>query len=472
MGDRAINLNQQLNEIEGLFSSGHIKKAQKDLRKLNSQFGKGKPIPSKFRHKFQRLNFTAKEYDDWAEFATSDKRTELINEVNKLAAQKLEPRTLANKINSLQKQWQNLDQHGKTASKEKWSTFKDACEKAWAPCKDYFAVLEDRKEENRDKKLALLKDIESFPAGKTTENTTVIQIVMFLKGVHEKWKQYAPVPDKDFQDLNNKFKDARDGVNKLLEEVEVFNRSQKEAVISEVESLSKEDIDNSVARIRELQDHWRTLGPAGKKLDPEVNLKFETACDEFLKIKDKELDESRGLMDVIIKDLRDKKIAPGEAEQKFVELENLQGTAEEKKFKKAIKDFAMLQKNEKAQEKLKSYQDLFEELVDKGSEKISKDLIPEFVNGKPSESMDLNEAAIRFQMFAGLDPVGPKEMVSRVKFEELRNRFTEKSVDMGEKLREHFTNLVYSKGTSSKKESADVKKALVKALKKVEQLLP
>ena len=472
MGDRAINLNQQLNEIEGLFSSGHIKKAQKDLRKLNSQFGKGKPIPSKFRHKFQRLNFTAKEYDDWAEFATSDKRTELITEVNKLAAQKLEPRTLANKINSLQKQWQNLDQHGKTASKEKWSTFKDACEKAWAPCKDYFAVLEDRKEENRDKKLALLKDIESFPAGKTTENTTVIQIVMFLKGVHEKWKQYAPVPDKDFQDLNNKFKDARDGVNKLLEEVEVFNRSQKEAVISEVESLSKEDIDNSVARIRELQDHWRTLGPAGKKLDPEVNLKFETACDEFLKIKDKELDESRGLMDVIIKDLRDKKIAPGEAEQKFVELENLQGTAEEKKFKKAIKDFAMLQKNEKAQEKLKSYQDLFEELVDKGSEKISKDLVPEFVNGKPSESMDLNEAAIRFQMFAGLDPVGPKEMVSRVKFEELRNRFTEKSVDMGEKLREHFTNLVYSKGTSSKKESADVKKALVKALKKVEQLLP
>ena len=472
MGDKAINLNQQLNEIESLFSTGHIKKAQKDLRKLNSQFGKGKPIPSKFRHKFQRLNFTAKEYDDWAEFATSDKRTELIDEVKKLETQKLEPRLLANKINSLQKKWQNLDQHGKTASKEKWSTFKEACEKAWAPCKDYFAVLENKKEENRDKKLALLKDIDAFPAGKTVENTTVIQIVMFLKGVHEKWKQYAPVPDKDFQDLNKKFKDSRDGVNKLLEEVEIFNRTKKETVIAEIEALDKEDIDAAVTRIRELQDLWRTLGPAGKKLDPEINLKFEAVCDSLLKIKDKELDESRGLMDSIIKDLRDKKLSPGEAEQKFLELENLQGTQEEKKFKKAIKDFAMLQRNEKAQEKLKSYQDLFEELIDKGSDKISKDLIPEFVNGKPKESMDLNEAAIRFQMFAGLDPVGPKEMVSRVKFEELRNRFTEKSVDMNEKLKEHFTNLVYSKGTSDKKESADVKKAMVKALKKVEELLP
>ena len=177
-------------------------------------------------------------------------------------------------------------------------------------------------------------------------------------------------------------------------------------------------------------------------------------------------------MESIIKDLRDKVIAPGEAEQKFIELENLQGTNEEKKFKKAIRDFAMLQKNEKAQEKLKSYQELFEQLIDKGSAKVSKELIPDFINGKPKESMDLNEASIRFQMFAGLDPIGPKEMVSRVKFEELKNRFTEKSIDMNEKLKEHFTNLVYSKGTANKKELVEVKKAMIKALKKVEQLLP
>ena len=169
---------------------------------------------------------------------------------------------------------------------------------------------------------------------------------------------------------------------------------------------------------------------------------------------------------------RDKVIAPGEAELKFSELENLQGTNEEKKFKKAIRDFAMLQKNEKAQEKLKSYQELFEQLIEKGAAKIAKELIPEFVNGKPKDAMDLNEASIRFQMFAGLDPIGPKEMVSRVKFEELKNRFTEKSVDLNEKLKEHFTNLVYSKGTAAKKESADVKKAMLKALKKVEKLIP
>ena len=138
MEDKVINLNEQLNGIEKLFASGQIKKAQKDLRKLNSQFGREKPIPQKFRHKFQRLNFTAKEYDDWAEFATSDKRTELIQEVSNLATSKLEPRRLAEKIHAVQRQWQNLDQHGKTASKEKWSTFKEACEKAWLPCRELY----------------------------------------------------------------------------------------------------------------------------------------------------------------------------------------------------------------------------------------------------------------------------------------------------------------------------------------------
>ena len=472
MVEKTINLNQQLNDIEQLFASGHIKKAQKDLRKLNSLFPRGKPIPSRFRHKFQRLNFTAKEYDDWAEFATSDKRSELINTVNGLANQKLEPRKLANQINSLQKQWQNLDQHGKTASKEKWAIFKEACEKAWAPCKDYFNELESKKEQNKAKKLNLLKDMDAFPAGKTAESITVIQIVNFLKGIHDKWKLFSPVPDGDFQDLNKSFRESRNKINQLLEEVEKFNRGKKEEIISEVESLSKEDIDASVARIRELQDTWRTLGPAGKKLDPQINENFAKVCNELLKIKDKELDESRGIMESIIKDLRDKVIAPGEAELKFSELENLQGTNEEKKFKKAVRDFAMLQKNEKAQEKLKSYQELFEQLIEKGAAKIAKELIPEFVNGKPKDAMDLNEASIRFQMFAGLDPIGPKEMVSRVKFEELKNRFTEKSVDLNEKLKEHFTNLVYSKGTAAKKESADVKKAMLKALKKVEKLIP
>ena len=472
MGDKAINVNQQLNGREQLFASGQIKKAQKDLRKLNSQFGKDKPIPSKFKHKFQRLNFTAKEYDDWAEFATSDKRTELINSVNAISSKNLEPRKLANEINSLQKQWQNLDQHGKTASKEKWATFKEACEQAWLPCKDYFAELEGKKEENKNKKLELISQIESFPSGKTPESITVIQIVKFLKSVHEKWKIFSPVPDKDFQDLNKKFRQSREGINVLLAGVEDFNKSQKEALIEEVKNLSMEEIDETVEKIRELQDQWRTLGPAGKKLDPEINKIFDDECNKFLMVKDKELDESRGLMEEIIKLLRDKQLAPSEAEEKFKELENLQGTQEEKKFRKAIKDFAMLQRNEKAQEKLKNYQELIEQLFDSGPEKITKELIPEFVNGKPGELMDVNEASIRFQMFAGLDPVGPKEMVSKIKFEELRNRFADKNIDQGEKLREHFTNLVYSKSPKNKQDSADVKKAMLKALKKVETLLP
>ena len=157
-----------------------------------------------------------------------------------------------------------------------------------------------------------------------------------------------------------------------------------------------------------------------------MNKQFEDHCNEFLLIKDKELDESRGIFEAILKDLRDKNITPGEAEQKFTELENLQDQPEAKKFKKAIKDYAEKQKNEKVQEKLKIYQTFIESLVDKGAEKISKELVPSFVNGKPKNEMDLNEASISFQMFAGLDPIGPKEIVSKIKFEELKNRLLRK----------------------------------------------
>ena len=65
-----------------------------------------------------------------------------------------------------------------------------------------------------------------------------------------------------------------------------------------------------------------------------INKIFDDECNKFLMVKDKELDESRGLMEEIIKLLRDKQLTPSEAEEKFKELENLQGTQEEKNSEK------------------------------------------------------------------------------------------------------------------------------------------
>ena len=57
------------------------------------------------------------------------------------------------------------------------------------------------KRENKAKKLDLISQIESFPSGKSSENITVIQIVKFLKGVHEKWKMFSLFQIKIFKTL-------------------------------------------------------------------------------------------------------------------------------------------------------------------------------------------------------------------------------------------------------------------------------
>ena len=103
---------------------------------------------------------------------------------------------------------------------------------------------------------------------------------------------------------------------------------------------------------------------------------------------------------------------------------------------------------------------------------MQKKQIPDFIDEQPENQMDVSEALIRFQMFAGLDPVGPKEMVSKIKFEELKNRFSEKTIDQSEYLIKHFTNIIYSKKPSNKQKNSDMEKATLKALKKVENLLP
>ena len=81
-----------------------------------------------------------------------------------------------------------------------------------------------------------------------------------------------------------------------------------------------------------------------KKLDPEINKIFDDECNKFLMVKDKELDESRGLMEEIIKLLRDKQLTPSEAEEKFKELENLQEDTRREKIQKSDKRFCYVAK--------------------------------------------------------------------------------------------------------------------------------
>ena len=91
--------------------------------------------------------------------------------------------------------------------------------------------------------------------------------------MHEKWKIFSPVPDKDFQDLNKKFRESREGINVLLAGVEISINSQRSSV-RRGKKFKYGGNRRRKEKIRELQDQWRTLGLAGK-LDPEINKIFD-----------------------------------------------------------------------------------------------------------------------------------------------------------------------------------------------------
>lgn len=67
-----------------------------------------------------------------------------------------------------------------------------------------------------------------------------------------------------------------------LDAIRDENLKKKEELISQAEALlTIEDIDQAINTVKRLQADWKKIGPASKKVNEQVFLKFKTACDSL-----------------------------------------------------------------------------------------------------------------------------------------------------------------------------------------------
>jgi len=154
-------------------------------------------------------------------------------------------------------------------------------------------------------------------AEKLTDETDVVVAFRQLQKLHEDWRETGPVA-KDFrEDLWNRFKNASSIINKnhqgffeRLKAVENENLTQKTAICEALEAIdfdlikSYKDWDAKTAEIIHLQEQWKAIGFAPKKVNIKVFERFRSACDNFFRKKSEFYKASK---DVLNQNLEKKK---------------------------------------------------------------------------------------------------------------------------------------------------------------------
>ena len=191
---------------------------------------------------------------------------------------------------ALQTQWKEIGQVGKEQSEVLWERFRSAGDKLFERRRSYIQEQEAVFTENHNKKIAVCERAEVITGEMPFKNHVHWQEASEkMAAALEEWKKIGFASKKDNESVWQRFKtsrdafyDAKEQFYKDLRNTQNQNYKQKVDLCMEAETLKDStEWKKTGARLKELQDLWKSTGPVAKKHSDKLWERFRKACDVF-----------------------------------------------------------------------------------------------------------------------------------------------------------------------------------------------
>ena len=209
-------------------------------------------------------------------------KMDALNE--KVTGEKADFDELNKEFHDLLLQWRKVGRVPAEKNQQVWDHFNEA--------QDSFSQLrfkhdkEYRKsvEKALEKKKKLIKEAEAL-----IDNEDIAIAARRVNKLHNQWKKTGNLPQKEENELWDKFKAATDAFNdKKSENIEVLrdqeqeNLEEKLKLIEQAESIqSIEDFEEGHQAMQKLMAEWKKIGPVPRKKSSKIWKKFKGAMDVF-----------------------------------------------------------------------------------------------------------------------------------------------------------------------------------------------
>ncbi len=278
---------QKINEANELLrrgnwavKQGHVGRARAILRDLTSHLDAMEQLPSHVESKFDDYKIAIDKLGDWHEFAVTPKKQQLVTEMQQLIGSPLSPKDLADKIQNLQNQWKELCKGGQNQDEEVWHNFREAAQEAYEPCKKYFEVQTQQREQNAGRRHTLIQQLNEYLKSYDWDSANWPEVEKTLKISREAWMSYWPIDRKAVKTLQGQFDSVMDALHGKLNSEHERNRSKKQGIVEQAAKLlDNTDTQFAIDEAKKLQQQWRNIGRCKRKDDQQLWNQFREHCD-------------------------------------------------------------------------------------------------------------------------------------------------------------------------------------------------
>lgn len=293
--DSSKQLAQLLIELEGHITEGHLKEANKShqqalqaLKKISQQEAK------KFQRQYQNLTAQLTEIRDWQGYAATPKKEALCVSMENLVGSEMDPAILADKIHNFQEEWKAIGPIARQDDKILWNRFRTAADKAYLPCKAYYADMAIQRQQNLVNRQALIVQLTDYEASMDWDGADWGIVQKTLDAARETFRSFSPVDRNEHKNSQASLQEISDKIYAHIKAEYQRNIEAKESLINQAKSLQEvEDLSQAIEQSKQLQADWKTIGMTPNKTDQKLWQEFRLACDAVFSRRDEQRQQNK-----------------------------------------------------------------------------------------------------------------------------------------------------------------------------------
>lgn len=217
------------------------------------------------------------------------KKREIISKINEIAEDADNVNRQYSTVQQLQQDFKAIGEVPSENDTEVWKSYQVAVERFYDLLKMNKELRDYDFKKNLEQKQALCAEAEALD-----EEADIVDAFKKLQQLHTSWREIGPVSKEIREELWTRFKNASAVINKNYQSFfeerkanEKKNAEGKEALCVKIEAISTDNLktyaawDEATKAIIGLQEEWKKLGFASRKVNTELFARFRKSCDEF-----------------------------------------------------------------------------------------------------------------------------------------------------------------------------------------------
>ena len=267
----------RFNGINRSIEQGRFKQALRHYEQVKTDFALLPELQQeKMSRQFDKVKDQIENLKDWQAYIATPKKPELLKEIEQLVLNPIEPEEQAERVKALRKEWNSLGVVDTETDELLNNAFNLACEEAFKPCREFYAIQEQERLQNLEAKRALLRALAESP------KQDIPELSKKLRQFQSDWKNTGAVDYKELEPLNREYKQTVEPIKQLVNEFYQRNAEEKQSLLQKAESLlAIEDWKEATNSAKKLQEQWKRIEFAGQRQENKLWADFRSINDQI-----------------------------------------------------------------------------------------------------------------------------------------------------------------------------------------------